>query len=91
MTDADIAIERLTHLITNHNNIKSKAFLEDLTLVLMMAKDSQKLERFKEYVHRRLDEAGIPTDPDPENNTKTGCRIGSRLDLVLKDYKNGDL
>lgn len=37
------------------------------------------LAKFKSYVHQRLDDAGIPVDPDsPE-----GCRIGGRLDWVL--------
>lgn len=40
------------------------------------------LERFKAYVHQRLDEAGIPTHPDGEHS-KAGCRIGDRLDLAL--------
>jgi hypothetical protein len=41
------------------------------------------LRRFKEYVHRRLDEAGVPHDPQPEINELTGCRIGCRLDWLL--------
>jgi hypothetical protein len=40
-------------------------------------------EQFKTYVHKRLDDAGIPVDPDREQNAQTGCRIGGRLDYVL--------
>lgn len=40
------------------------------------------LQRFKEYVHRRLDEAGIPTHPDGPHSAD-GCRIGDRLDIAL--------
>jgi hypothetical protein len=40
------------------------------------------LQRFKDYVHQRLDEAGIPTHPDGEHS-KAGCRVGDRLDIVL--------
>lgn len=40
------------------------------------------LQAFKDYVHRRLDEAGIPTHPDGPHS-RSGCRIGDRLDLVL--------
>jgi len=39
---------------------------------------------FKEYVHKRLDDAGIEKNPDGEHS-KHGCRIGDRLDIVLTD------
>lgn len=42
----------------------------------------EKLGKFKAYVHRRLDEAGIPSDPESPHKAE-GCRIGGRLDLVL--------
>lgn len=41
------------------------------------------LQKFKDYVHKRLDDAGIPTHPDGEHS-KHGCRIGDRLDMVLR-------
>ena len=41
------------------------------------------LERFKAYVHKRLDEANVPADPDPAKTAATGCRIGNRLGYVL--------
>ncbi len=40
------------------------------------------LQKFKDYVHKRLDEAGIPTHPDGEHS-KHGCRVGDRLDIAL--------
>lgn len=40
------------------------------------------LERFKAYVHGRLDSAGVPADPESSHKAE-GCRIGGRLDLVL--------
>lgn len=40
------------------------------------------LQRFKDFVHRRLDDAGVPTHPDGPHS-KEGCRIGDRLDIVL--------
>lgn len=40
------------------------------------------LKRFKEFVHRRLDTAGVETNPDGPHS-KEGCRIGDRLDLVF--------
>lgn len=44
------------------------------------------LEKFKEYVHQRLDEAGIPTHPNGKHS-KAGCRIGDRLDIALKEIE----
>lgn len=41
----------------------------------------EKLQQFKDFVHRRLDEMGIPTHPNGEHS-KAGCRIGDRLDIV---------
>ncbi len=46
-----------------------------------------KLQKFKAYVHNRLDVAGVPADPDPPMTKATGCRIGVRLDAVFKDFK----
>jgi hypothetical protein len=46
------------------------------------------LAKFKAYVHRRLDEAGVPTDPDSPHKAE-GCRIGGRLDIVLALREQG--
>ena len=40
------------------------------------------LQRFKDYVHQRLDEAGVPIHPDGPHS-KAGCRVGDRLDIAL--------
>lgn len=48
----------------------------------------EKLEKFKAYVHKRLDDAGIPTHPDGPHS-KEGCRVGDRLDIALAG--RGDL
>ncbi len=37
------------------------------------------LRKFKSFVHRRLDEYQVPSDPFPEENAKHGCRISGRL------------
>lgn len=42
----------------------------------------KKLQDFKDYVHGRLDEAGIEKNPEGKHS-KHGCRIGDRLDIVL--------
>lgn len=47
--------------------------------------DRDKLADFKNYVHQRLDEAGVPTHPDGKHS-KAGCRVGDRLDLALAGY-----
>jgi hypothetical protein len=41
-----------------------------------------KLQAFKDFVHRRLDTADIPTHPDGPHSAE-GCRIGDRLDIAL--------
>ncbi len=38
-----------------------------------------KLQEFKDFVHKRLDEYGVPADPEPEQTAKHGCRIEGRL------------
>jgi hypothetical protein len=46
-------------------------------------KRADALEAFKAYVHKRLDDAGVPKDPESPHKA-AGCRIGGRLDHVLK-------
>lgn len=47
---------------------------------LVRQRDS--LLRHKDFVHHRLDQAGI--DPNPNGpHSKEGCRIGDRLDIAL--------
>lgn len=45
------------------------------------------LQDFKDYVHKRLDDAGIEKDPESEHKA-AGCRIGGRLDIVLSKTHN---
>lgn len=42
-----------------------------------------KFQRFKDYVHGRLDEAGVPSDPGGPHSEQ-GCRVGDRLDIALR-------
>jgi hypothetical protein len=42
------------------------------------------LQRFKEYVHKRLDDAGVPVDPESPHKAE-GCRIGGRLDWLFAE------
>lgn len=46
--------------------------------------EATKLQAFKDYVHKRLDDAGVPIDPESPHKEK-GCRIGGRLDVVLEE------
>lgn len=45
------------------------------------------MNKFKDYVHNRLDEMGVPADPEPEQNKLTGCRIDGRLNFVQRHLK----
>lgn len=51
-------------------------------LVSDLVHNLRRLRRFKDYVHGRLDDAGIPTHPGGPNSA-AGCRIGDRLDVLL--------
>lgn len=42
---------------------------------------TEALQAFKDYVHKRLDDMGIPVDPESPHKA-AGCRIGGRLDVV---------
>lgn len=44
--------------------------------------DRDALAKFKAYVHQRLDDAGVPVDPESPHKAH-GCRIGGRLDWLL--------
>jgi hypothetical protein len=52
------------------------------------AEELAKLRAFKAYVHKRLDEMGVPADPESPHKAE-GCRIGGRLDEVGKLLKQG--
>lgn len=49
----------------------------------------EKLRKFKEYVHARLDRAGVPREVPESPHTAAGCRIGGRLDWLLACLKPG--
>jgi len=50
---------------------------------------ADKLQAFKDYVHKRLDDAGIDKDPESEHKA-AGCRIGGRLDIVLSERRRNE-
>lgn len=49
--------------------------------LLAVIDERDHLQKFKDFVHKRLDEIGIPTHPEGKHS-KEGCRIGDRLDIV---------
>lgn len=83
MTDSEIAIERLTAWVRDHGDSKPQVFMGDVSLLLLLAGEAKNLRAFKDYVHSRLDAAGVPSNPDPEKTQETGCRIGSRLNWLF--------
>lgn len=64
------------------NSLNERRWRLLMELQQKQAREVESLRKFKAYVHRRLDEAGIPEDPDSPHKAE-GCRIGGRLDLVL--------
>lgn len=62
---------------------KDKEYLASLQKELAdLRAERDKLKEFKEYVHKRLDDAGIPVDPESPHKA-SGCRIGGRLDVTF--------
>ncbi len=53
-------------------------------LIAKITAERDKLAAFKAYVHKRLDDAGVPVDPESSHKAE-GCRIGGRLDLVFAE------
>jgi outer membrane murein-binding lipoprotein Lpp len=74
-----------------------RKFIADLEAELAQAQaERDALAKFKAYVHERLDGAGVPANPEPPKHALEGCRIGDRLDWILRQYdetaaKVGDL
>lgn len=60
---------------SNHKEWELKKQIKELE------SERDALQRFKDFVHKRLDDMGIPTHPDGEHS-KAGCRIGDRLDII---------
>lgn len=66
-------------------HLRLEARVNELTELFYSVKaERDKLAAFKSYVHKRLDAAGVPADPESPHK-EHGCRIGGRLDIVLAD------
>jgi hypothetical protein len=48
-------------------------------------KKLEEKDKFKQYVHERLNKMGVPENPEPENNLSHGCRIEGRINFVEKE------
>ena len=60
----------------------TQAFGEVIAKQSELEEQIQKLQAFKDYVHKRLDDAGVEKEPNGKHS-ECGCRIGDRLDLIL--------
>lgn len=51
--------------------------------VIATLERAEKLQAFKDFVHKRLDEMGIEKNPNGKHSAE-GCRVGDRLDLIVE-------
>jgi hypothetical protein len=56
-------------------------YMESFNRRMKLIDEITSLQKFKDYVHNRLDEMGIEKDPESPHK-KMGCRIGGRLDII---------
>ncbi len=66
----------------NRDNLISRYSDQIVSLQGTIAKFRDDLEttyKFKTFVHKSLDEHGVPHDPFPDETKKHGCRISGRL------------
>lgn len=49
----------------------------------IVANATAKLQRFKDWVHKYLDDHGVPHHP-PGTHGAEGCRIGDRMDWLME-------
>lgn len=71
------------HVITGAEDTEADA-IEACKRLNSIIEKMDNLQAFKTYVHKRLDDMGVPTDPEPEKNAMHGCRIEGRLNSVEK-------
>lgn len=84
--DADMgdwnAQERIARNVSPHLSTLLRDLIELHGQQTAVLSELEALRKFKAYVHQRLDDAGV--DPHAEQNALNGCRIGARLDDVLR-------
>lgn len=52
--------------------------------------EAEKLQAFKDWVHKYLDDHGVPASP-PGPHGAEGCRIGDRLDWLFAALRAGEV
>lgn len=86
--DAAVArAEKAEWAVANANPLRALQAAEFKTLddkLTAALAERDKLAAFKLFVHKRLDDAGVPADP-PGEHRDAGCRIGQRLDWVMAE------
>jgi len=53
-----------------------------------LKKQLKAAKAFKTFVHKSLDDYGVPADPEPEETAKHGCRISGRLNWLYDEINN---
>lgn len=81
-TVSEVAKEAPTEMQMLHREFPMKEEPKNAQLPPYWA-ELTKLREFKTYVHKRLDEARVPANPQPPKHALEGCRIGDRLDWAL--------
>lgn len=80
-------VRRLKHELDDPNylyagRIHRQAIVSRDARIEKLRTEVKRLQAFKDWVHKYLDDHGVPTHP-PGPHTAEGCRIGDRLDWVL--------
>lgn len=66
----------------NYQSVSAR-YCKTLALhILELEAQAVKLQKFKDWVHSRLDQNGVPYDPNPEKTARTGCRVGRRFEFI---------
>jgi hypothetical protein len=68
--------------MTNDANWRVFSNIAEQYAAACVTEATEKSSEFKKYVHKRLDDAGIPVDPESPHKA-AGCRVGGRLDWFL--------
>jgi hypothetical protein len=79
---ANAALKAEVAITKSFCNLYVKERNYERVVVDRMAKEKAALQAFKNFVHRRLDEMGVPANPEPPKHALEGCRIGDRLDFI---------
>lgn len=81
MTDAEVNM-LLERFDQTDPKLQRRIVVQFMLNAEQMRAERDKLQKFKDYVHARLDAAGIPADPESPHRAE-GCRIGGRLDVLF--------